>query len=372
MHEDFPVPSIPLPEPLPASIEDQASTFKPEHPSSQDTSSQNSQKENAPPDHALKNESRSPLGKALSPNQYRAVPDSQPSSLEGPAGTLPPQLLSLLSSIQSTLTTSFASAPPHTIQRLAELILRPTHHYRTLPSYLRAVDRVISVSSTAAEFPLPSINPAFDENSDAPNASYLSATGSFNNNDDGFNGAALTRIPWLREYSSTTSERAIAGDLRTESTALIDGPNGAGSLETVTVSVNGIPHLSRDGGTLRSEIDRSLAFPDQAHTVRVTRSSTAMARKEEEADEERVHARGPDEIGVEDMGPQAVGRSEGPYDVEAALGRKGEGEKADPLREPAGDRGDREADGDFLVVDADGKEAGEEGSADANSINVGS
>ena len=373
MHEDFPTPSISLPEPLPPSIDDESSLIKLEQPSSQDDALPNSQKENDAPGPAINQVSRSSLRKPSSPIQQHAIPDSQPSSITAPPGTLPPQLLSLLSAVQFTLKTTFSTAPPHTIQRLAELILRPTHHYRTLPSYLRAIDRVISVSSTADLFPLPSVNPGSTENGDTSNSGYLVSGASSTHRDNDFNGAALTRIPWLHEISSisTTAERALAGDLHTESTALIDGPNGAGSLETVTVSVNGVSSLSRDNGPVRSDLERAVPYNEPPHSGRMTRSSTAMARKGEEAMEEKVHARGPDEIGMEDMGPQATDRGAGNYDVEAALGRKGEGEKVEASTETAGERGDRDADGDVVIADADGKVEGEEGKADANGINVG-
>lgn len=121
------------------------------------------------------------------------------------------------------------------------------------------------------------------------------------------------------------TERPLHGDLRTESTSVIEGPNGVGSLETVTVSVNG---MSRGSDPLTSYVAPSHALVDAdepAQSGRVTRSSTAQARKEEE-DEERVHARGPEEVGMEDTGPQVPGRGRGGFDAEAAVGRVGEGE----------------------------------------------
>lgn len=201
------------------------------------------------------------------------------------------------------LKTSFATGPPHTIQRLAELALHPSIHYRTLPSYLRAIDRVISVSSAADIFPLPSVETAF-LNGDGPGNNYLST----NARQDDFNGAALTRIPWLRE-APAMAMAGSAPDLRTESTAMIDGPNGAGSLETVTVSINDIGISRRENSGSKTDIKAMTA----AEQLRLD--------LEEDADEKTPHARGPEEIGMEDMGPQ--GSSEG-FDIEAALGRKGE------------------------------------------------
>lgn len=107
---------------------------------------------------------------------------------------------------------------------------------------------------------------------------------------------------------------------------MIDGPNGVGSLETVTVSVNG---MSRGSDPLTSYVAPSYDLLDAnepAQSGRVTRSSAAQARKEEEDDEERVHARGPEEVGMEDTGPQVPGRGRGGFDAEAAVGRLGEGE----------------------------------------------
>ncbi|MCJ1394170.1 hypothetical protein MMC18_007048 [Xylographa bjoerkii] len=267
------------------------------------------------------------------------VPDSQPSSISPPPGTLPPQLLSLYSAVQKTLTSKFSTSPPHTIQRLAELVLRPSSHYRTLPSYLRALDRVLSVSSTADAFPLPLIATRNTiENGASEATSYLGAGGptAHTRSHDEFNGAALTRIPWLREpnHMLMNSDRPLAGDLRTESTSLIDGPNGAGSLETVTVSVNGMTRtMKRDPlGLVLIQSENAHPGSEAVQSGRITRSSTASAlarKEEEEADEERIHARGPDEIGVEDMGPQATDRAAGEFDVEAALGRPGEGENID-------------------------------------------
>lgn len=107
--------------------------------------------------------------------------------------------------------------------------------------------------------------------------------------------------------------------------------------------------------------------PQQQQHSRVTRSSSAARSKEEEnatnptaaagagESEERVHARGPELVGMEDMGPQVRGPGSGRFDVEGALGRRGEGERVGGVgyakagEEEAG----RDADGDVVVKDAD-------------------
>lgn len=42
--------------------------------------------------------------------------------------------------------------PPFTIQRICELILSPTSHYSSLPKYLRALNRVLNVSSERSAY----------------------------------------------------------------------------------------------------------------------------------------------------------------------------------------------------------------------------
>ena len=334
---------------MPHSVKDEFDDIPNNHHSSQ--GSQSSQKENAPPEVRPIMPPSSPRPADLSSSaNYSTIPDSQPSNISAPTGTLPPQLLAMLSSIISTLQTSFSSAPPHTIQRLAELVLRPAEHYRTLPSYLRAIDRVISVSSSVKTYhPL-----AFTNTSPEADGSRSGFLGSGGSSNDDFNGAALTRIPWLRDENLmlTDTERPLAGDLRTESTSLIDGPNGAGSIETVTVSMNGMANASNQNGALRREPDSTVA------STRMTRSSTINSRSDDEADEELVHARGPDMIGEVDTGPQSTDRVPGGFDIEAALGRKGEGEMMIPTHHEE-DKGDKDADGDVVISDIDG--VGKEG-----------
>lgn len=322
----FPTPSIPLPEPPLSSARDERSG----HLSGENTPSQNSSKENIILETPPAGQSPRLRHLPMSPPPFRPSLDS---SITGPPGTLPPQLLSLLSSLRSTLKTSFATAPPHTAQRLAELILRPTHHYRTLPSYLRALDRVLSVSSPANVFPLPVVGSSMaSANGRLLNGSSTPDSSNTPGGDDFVGGAVLTPIPWLNVTnmaSYLSGERPYMSDLRTESTSLIDGPNGAGSLETVTVSMNGISRRARD--ELPGRPERMGAGPLSSHplhenphshshphphphphsngTVPSTMDDDVSGVEmeddmDEEEEEERAIARGPDVIGMEDIGPQ--------------------------------------------------------------------
>jgi hypothetical protein len=136
------------------------------------------------------------------------VPDSQPQpSGASTDGQLPPPLAFLLSAIRSSIKSFFEDKPPHTIQRLAELVLYPTKHYRTLPAYLRAVDRVVSVTSSADIFPF---------QTPAGTNAQINGLGLAGNNggaymppdfahslgsDESLGGALLTPIPWLTNAS---------------------------------------------------------------------------------------------------------------------------------------------------------------------------
>lgn len=136
--------------------------------------------------------------------------------------------------------------------------------------------------------------------------------------------------------------------MRTESTETIDGPNGPGGVETVSVSVNGISSttsptstssgtesgdlaaaLRAEGGITQGELLR------QEQRAGVVPAAQLIGKGDESGmgeEDELPHARGPEEIGMEDMGPQhqagsgtervvgAVGMQG--IDVEAAVGRK--------------------------------------------------
>ncbi|KAI0599970.1 hypothetical protein F4775DRAFT_549122 [Biscogniauxia sp. FL1348] len=439
--DEFPIPRLPpamivlpssIPQPATQPESDTAENFMTPLPSSplepsSSASSQDTNKENTP--HAPR---------------ATAPPTSAPASTAAPlpAGTLPGQILSMLTEITSTLKSTFPTYPPHTVQRLSELVLAPKHHYRSLATYLHALDRVVHVTSGLNIYPLP---PAVSDISaggvlpngtcdGVPMSSQWAAPGS----DEALGGALLTPIPWLQHNHQgmggspqTQTQPAIAtpdtsgqsgdleGEVRTESTETIDGPNGVGSIETVSVSVNGIPSMGARGvGVTQGELLRqeqragvvpvsqlvpshhvhsghvqalqqqhiqarlhlqhhqarsssaTTASPDSSTSATPPSSSTpSSATLEEEErdegpspaeiaaaaaaaataqgpadapvasvrttnaeDEEKPHARGPEEIGPDDLGPQSVSNTStigGPgsvemqgIDIQAAVGRK--------------------------------------------------
>lgn len=230
--------------------------------------------------------------------------------------------------------------------------------------------------------------------------------------DEALGGALLTPIPWLARRatngdggsesgeSSTlgseggpaplaanpgavaTQQRSAQGrqyemQVRTESTETIEGPNGMGSIETVTVSVNGLAPLSpatqqrviTQGELIRQEqragvvpvsqlartgsivvtssepeltaadgetSDAAMAEGEHEGESEESKDVTSEKSDEDMADEDELpHARGPDIIGAADMGPQTPSSSTFSIssggnvevrgiDVEAAVGRKHE------------------------------------------------
>ncbi|KAI1761664.1 hypothetical protein GGR53DRAFT_17932 [Hypoxylon sp. FL1150] len=202
-------------------------------------------------------------------------------------GGLPTPIEHMLNDITQHLMSTFYKYPPHTIQRLAELVLEPKRHYRTLPTFLHALDRVVHVTSGLNIYPLPPAVPDMRRNSLLSNGvtdalatvSPWASPGS----DEALGGALLTPIPWLQpnhhgmgghSQSSINSPRRsptgsqnsgasggigsdFEGEVHTESTETIDGPNGMGSIETVSVSVNGIPSMGARGvGVTQGELLR--------------------------------------------------------------------------------------------------------------------
>ncbi|OHE97480.1 hypothetical protein CORC01_07262 [Colletotrichum orchidophilum] len=420
-HNEFPIPNLPTPppqpinapgqqprllSPLPSSSIDAASS----RPSSQDADKENSQPNEAAP-------SKVPVESGADADA--AVADAPPATV---LGSLPAQIEAMLVEINSVLST-FPKYPPHTIQRLAELVLEPRRHYRHLASYLHAVDRVVHVTSGANTYPLPPAIPDMstmtllsngsangqEANNPAASVAWSNSTNSVASTvgtDEALGGALLTPIPWLTRRPSPVSSSPASSngggpaEIRTESTETIDGPNGVGSIETVSVSVNGIPSMGASssnraitqGELLRQEqeqgvvpVNQLVRQAEEAQHAAALRSGdggrASSPEKQQQGDEqqqsheaagaaaaaedenEAPHARGPEEIGVGDLGPQSETTSfvsGGPgldmqgIDVEAAVGRKAEQAHATPPPEGVKEEGAaaEQATADAVVDDA--------------------
>ena len=237
----------------------------------------------------------------------------------------------------------FTTHAPHTIQRLAELTLNPRAHYTALASYLHAVDRVVLVTSGTSVFPMPpavldmsSLNVNGEEAKDpAATVAWSNPTTAPLGSDEALGGALLTPIPWLtRRSPETNGEPAPGAQIHSEGTETIDGPNGAGSVETVSVSVNGVPSTGHARGVTQGELLRQEQRAGVVPVNQLSRSQESPGeegeRRADEEEDEIPHARGPEEIGVNDTGPQGVTTSyvgedgvdmQG-IDLEAAVGRK--------------------------------------------------
>ncbi|KAI5303380.1 hypothetical protein KEM56_007614 [Ascosphaera pollenicola] len=214
-------------------------------------------------------------------------------SSQGSQGDLPKPLVDLLSNIKHALRASFAERPPHTVQRLAELVLYPKAHYRTLPSYLRAVEKVVSVSSGANIFPLPLSSPlpgAMRGTVNGYGGSMLSDDAVVE--DNASDGASLTPIPWLSNSSM---------------------------LESFTT----VPHHS-------PRSPRSLHDAADAPTF----------------EEETPHARGPDVLGVEDLGPQKQLDTDTSILTEEVLTHSGTNASRDDDQDGGPSNVEKDADGD--------------------------
>ncbi|EFQ98668.1 hypothetical protein MGYG_01689 [Nannizzia gypsea CBS 118893] len=246
----------------------------------------NSNKENAPP--SLAQSPQRPPVPSFSSQASASIdriPDSQNSQLL--SNGLPPPLITELSAIKSTLRSYFSQKPPHTIQRLAELILRPTKNYKTLPAYLRAVDRVVSVSSGADIFPLPVSLPA-DNLLDSSLANGVNGSTStafmLNDNslgsDESLGGALLTPIPWLNNSTPSSDDDDIMQE--------VGGQTRAENLPNSNQETQHMGNVNQGQDTPASRVD---AETDAPHVL-------------DPENEEVPHARGPDVLGVQDLGLQ--------------------------------------------------------------------
>lgn len=271
-----------------------------------------------------------------------------------PSGTLPPPLLSILTHVKTTLTTSFPTQPPHTIQRLAELVLRPKEHYRRLNTYLNALDRVVSVSSCNSA---PSRPAAVVQMVNGTNHTPLNSDFS----DDSLGGALLTPIPWLVNGVGRSRSASIGTEVE-HTTNGINEVNGVDAIGDEDVEMTMEEHLREIGGITQGELLRqeqeassppapvgSSANRDHVVATAVTAEAQNAADATDEAhavngggekvDEENgaSGARGPSGIGAEDIGSQENGVRPGQVlDLQAAVGRtpQAEDEKKEDIHEP--------------------------------------
>lgn len=372
MHTEFPLPVSPPPE-------------EPHVFASSDS---------PPPNHniAIQDGSRSPrplppvpaFDSSTSTTMSR-VPESELPSQTSSTPDIPHTLTAQLQSITSTLRTYFSEKPPHTIQRLAELVLAPTKYYRTLPAWLRAVDRVISVSSTADIFPLPTAQPLPPSMVDTVMVNGVSPNSNGTDSSSGSNGNSLSSFGWA--HDNLGSDESLGGALLTpipwlrngDATSLSSPPPAMASSDRLDVEVDMVP--SRDDGAvtqgelIRMEQERGIV-PMSQGTHRV--ESARPADEDGAGDDAVPHATGPDVVGVQDMGLQDG------QGVELQLGRKPpEEEQGEPAeteseglseQKAGGDGGDgdgnRDGDGDLVLTDADGKTEQDE-KADASGENEG-
>jgi hypothetical protein len=153
--------------------------------------------------------------------------------------------------------------------------------------------------------------------------------------DESLGGALLTPIPWLRTEVDTSAEmdadvgRSRAGvemELQSESTEMVEGPNGMGMGKVETVSVvNGVlaASSSTDGRPQRGGEQRLRAEPAVTHPelLRMQHEAGIGSVAQIPGDEEeRPHVWGPEEITVEDTGA-VLRNTDARLDIEAAVGR---------------------------------------------------
>ncbi|KAK6340260.1 hypothetical protein TWF730_002024 [Orbilia blumenaviensis] len=233
-------------------------------------------------------------------SQSTAIPATQfPSEIPNSNNVekfLPPTLLTSLNSLVTLLNTTFPAAPPHTVQRFAELILKPNKHYRSLAKFLRACHRVVSVTSGADKFPLPISHDGQPSSNAIPIGSGLV------NEHDEATGATLTPIPWAsaREYVANNGVDAAGSPVSDEGVAALVSDEGG----------NGVSQ----GELLRKEQEANI----------VTTGGTS---------EDGPMVGGPPELDATDVGPQPEGTVFGEIpkegdkmdvDVEEKVGEKGE------------------------------------------------
>ena len=223
---------------------------------------------------------------------------------------------------------------------------------------------MVTVSSPASTFPLPSIGALSAGNGNLVNGNSTQ----FDDYDDEVNGAAnLTLIPWLSNSDTDLSIEAVDHPImHTDSITMIDGPNGTSSSEAAVIvdDENDASNKPVFGDIANRGLETVSESGTHGFGGRITRSTTAMLKREEDGDADSPHARGPDEIGMEDMGPQTKSRGMKTFDMAAALGRTSEsndvvndgGNQSATSSKPSSDE-------DTMLNDADGMIEGHEDKA---------
>ncbi|EWC43535.1 hypothetical protein DRE_01422 [Drechslerella stenobrocha 248] len=267
---------------------------------------------------------------------------------------LPPTLKSSLAAVVQVLTTKFGQAPPHTVQRLAELLLKPTRHYRSLAKFLRAAYRVVAVTSGADKFPLPMVHDGQATMNAIPIGSGL-----VNEHDDAATGATLTPIPWAsaREYVANANGGVgvgvgVGGGV--VAAGLIEGDSAA-----AVAAVGLVGDADVNGGISQGELLRREQEAGVVPASQVEGSGGA----------EDVYVTGPPELGAADVGPQPEGTVFGPAVVPGAAiegGEEGEGEGEGGGGEGGENVKEDEMDVDEKVEDIDGA-GGEKGAEKGDS-----
>jgi hypothetical protein len=273
---------------------------------------------------------------------------------------------------------------------LAELVLSPTKYYKTLPAWLRAVDRVVSVSSTADIFPLPHAQPLPGTVIDSTLTNGLTNgvgsgtagggilwTNSNNRNgydtglgsDESLGGALLTPIPWLKNGVNNSSS--------TDMSSPRSDPLG----DPIEADGNPMVPEREDGAVTQGELIRQ---EQEAGIVPVSqmmgsRSSHMGGEAEDgELDDSEVmpHARGPDIVGAADIGLQggrnlevSIGGHADTRADQANVARVDEaGKPADVEMKAEDEAGDE----DIVLTDIDGKTDGQaDNKTDSSGENVG-
>jgi len=206
----------------------------------------------------------------------------------------------------------------------------------------------VSVSSPLSDFPLPQLSV------NSTNGSYLSNGDTRNGDreglasDESLGGALLTPIPWLRKENSladaVTNAHGHENGYRAEHTEDINGisealncasdehaPTDEEKANMTTEEVLRAEGAVTQGELLRQEQEAGVVPVAQVSSRRSMMTSTTAGSRDPlipsvedmEKPDEHPHARGPELIGMEDMGPQDGGLGVSrPLDMEAAVGRR--------------------------------------------------